>query len=408
MINRTLKAPAQAIRRFVENRYGMFIHFGLYSVYGRHEWAMCYERIPKAQYRQVAKRFKPREGCAREWVKLAKSVGMRYACLTTRHCEGYSLFDSPANPFNAVRTGPRRDLVREFVEACRENGIRPCLYYSVADWGDPGFVAGPKDDPKGWKRFIGVVHAELKTLMTNYGEIDYLFYDACPPDPKVWGVAELNAEIRHLQPNILISDRCCLNEDVASAEQHTMSSPGKPWECCLTMNESWGYNSTDEDWKTPRELVKTLLICIHNDGNLLLNVGPQADGTVPARSVRDLKAAWRWISRNKELVYGTKGNPFNYADQKLSAYRGHTAYVPLHFYHGPDTVVAGIGNKVRSARVLGAGQAVRFRQKNGRVSLIGLPARMPDKPFTVIALELDGPPHGIPHPLLGQGRAKYD
>ncbi|MDD5706243.1 MAG: alpha-L-fucosidase [Kiritimatiellae bacterium] len=406
-MNKTHKAPAESVRRFVENRYGMFIHYGLYAVHGRHEWAMCYERIPRAEYRKAVARFKPRVGCTREWVKLAKAVGMKYACLTTRHHEGYSLFDSPANKFNAFRTGPRRDLVREFVDSCREVGIRPCLYYSVADWSDSGFVAGPKEDPRGWKRFVEIVHAELKALMTNYGEIDYLFYDGCPPDARVWRGAEINTEIRRLQPNILISDRCCMDEDIASAEQHTMG-PGKPWECCMTMNDSWGYNSTDEDWKTPRQLVKVLLTCMHNDGNLLLNVGPKPDGTIPATCVRTLRQISQWAARNAEAVYGTKGNPFAYADQKLSVYRDRTAYVPLHFYHGPDTVVAGIGNRVRSARVVGTGKAVRFRQRDGRVSLIGLPETMPDRPFTVIALELDGPPRGIPHPLMGQGRAKYE
>jgi alpha-L-fucosidase len=404
-MSKTHKAPPEALRRFVENRFGMFIHFGIYAVHGRHEWALCYERMPLAEYRKAAPRFRPRPGCMKEWVKLARVAGMRYLCLTTRHHDGYSLFDSPANPFNAVRVGPRRDLVREFVEACRAGGMRPCLYYSVADWSDPAFVAGPRRDPKGWERFVTKVHVELRTLMTRYGEIDYLFYDGCPPPP-TWDGAGINAEVRRLQPDILISDRCGLDEDMASAEQHTMSNPGKPWECCMTMNESWGYNWGDDDWKTPRQLVKTMLTCFHNGGNFLLNVGPKPDGSIPAPCARLLRQIGGWVTRNAEAVYGTQPNPFAYADQKLSVYRDRTAYVPLHFYHGPETVVAGIANRVRAVRVLGTGKAVGFCQRGNRVLLTGLPREAPDQPVVVLAFELNGLPRGVPHPLMGQ--AKYD
>ncbi|MBI4024433.1 MAG: alpha-L-fucosidase, partial [Verrucomicrobia bacterium] len=244
------KAPEKFIRWFREARYGMFIHFGLYSILGRHEWALCYERIPFEEYRKLARRFNPKHLDVRAWADLARKSGMRYACLTTRHHEGFALFDTQASDFNSVNSPARRDLVREYVEACRNTGLGVGLYYSVADWGDPGFLAGPRRDPKAWKRFVRIVHEQLRELMTRYGRVDYLFYDGCPP-PKTWGCATINAEIRRLQPHILISSRCGLDEDVISAEGHTISDPGKLWESCLTTNSSWGYNYGDDDWKTP-------------------------------------------------------------------------------------------------------------------------------------------------------------
>jgi alpha-L-fucosidase len=372
----------------------MFIHYGLYSILGRHEWALCYERIPFAEYRQLARRFRPKPDCVRNWVALAKEAGMRYACLTTRHHEGFALFDTQVSDFKS-----RRDLVAEYVTACRQAKIGVGLYYSVGDWGCPGFLAGPKKDPRGWKQFVAVVHAQLRELMTHYGRIDYLFYDGCPP-PQTWDCAAINAEIRRLQPHILISSRCGLDEDVMSAEGYTISDPGKSWETCLTTNRSWGYNAGDPDWKTPRAVVLDLLTCGHNGGNFLLNIGPQADGSIPTPAARLLRTVGAWVKRNAAAVYGTDPHPFNYADQKLSTGQGRRVFIPLHFYHGPDTVVAGIGNRVRAAWVLANGRRIRFRQAGNRVFLTGLPRRAPDPVLPVLAFALVGKPRGLPNPLL--------
>ncbi len=387
-------------KRFREWRYGMFIHYGLYSILARHEWALCYERIPFAEYRQLARRFRPGPDCVRDWIALAQDAGMRYACLTTRHHEGFALFDTQVSDFKS-----RRDLVAEYVAACRQAKLGVGLYYSVADWGDRGFIDGPRKHPRGWRRFVDIVHAQLQELMTRYGPIDYLFYDGCPP-PKTWDCAQINAAMRRWQPHILISSRCGTEEDVMSAEGHTISDPGKLWETCLTTNRSWGYNSGDDDWKTPRQIVLDLMTCCHNGGNFLLNVGPQANGTIPAPAVKLLKSVGVWMRRNGEAVCGTAPHPFDYADQKLSTSRGRRVYVPLHYYHGPQTVVAGVGNRVQAARLLATGRAVRFRQVGDRVFLPGLPRSTPDRLLPVVALDLASPPRGVPHPL--SATAKYD
>jgi alpha-L-fucosidase len=390
------KAPQNAIERFRNNRFGMFIHYGLYSVLDRREWAMYYERIPVEEYRELANSFNPENLDVNDWVKLAKKTGMKYICLTTRHHDGFSLFDTSASDYNSVKTAAKRDFVREFVDACRDHGIRPTLYYSVADWSDQGYTDGAEKNPEGWKLFVKKTHIQLKELMSNYGPIDYLFYDGCP-SPESWGAAEINAELRKLQPELLISDRCSLDEDVASSEQHCRAHD-KPWECCMTTNESWGCNSADTHRKDAYELAGKLSVCMHNGGNFMLNIGPEADGSVHPDDLSLFEELGGWVERNKEAVYGTEANPFNYCDQKLSCYRDNIAYTSLIFYHGPKTVIAGVGNQVKKIRVLATNEEISFKQVDNRVFLTGLPEKSPDDIRTVLALELDGHPQGVENP----------
>lgn len=394
------KASPFAVERYRKARFGMFIHWGLYSLLGRHEWAMCYERIPFSEYKPLAKRFNPVGLDMADWVDTAKNSGMGYMCLTTRHHEGFCLFDTTTSEFNSVKTTAGRDFVREFVDACRAGGILPCLYYSVANWSDPRFVNGPKNDPAGWQGFVDEAQEQLRELMTNYGPIAYLFYDGCPRPPELWGALEINEEIRRLQPDMLISDRSQLDADVRSAEQQLIGDPGKPWECCMTMNESWGYNPGDRNWKTPRQIVQKMLQAIHEGGNFLLNVGPGPEGAFEPEAKALLEQVGRWVGRNRSIFGALDPHPFDYADQKLSAGDGNTVYVPLHHYHGPHTTIAGIGNQVESIRLLADGRDVTFEQKGCRVFVTGLPEESADPLYTVLVLELDGKPKGVPHPLL--------
>lgn len=389
------KAPQHAIDRFRNNRFGMFIHYGLYSLLDRREWAMYYERIPVDEYRKLADQFKPDSLNVEDWVILAKETGMKYMCLTTRHHDGFCLFDTAETDFNSVKAAAKRDFVREFVDACRKHEIRPTLYYSVADWSDKGYTDGPHKNPEGWKKFIKTAHNQLKELMSNYGPIDYLFYDGCPP-PEDWKGAELNRELRRLQPELLISDRCQLDEDIASSENHVRKHD-KPWECCMTTNESWGCNYGDPHRKTSYNLIHSLAVCIHNGGNYLLNLGPLPDGSVHPEDRRLFEEIGGWVKRNQEAVYGTTAAPFNYHDYKLSCAKGNTAYVAFHFYCGPETIVCGIGNKVQKIRLLCTGEEIEFHQEGDRVFITGLPKEWPDI-MPVIAMELDGAPVGVPNP----------
>lgn len=389
------KAPEEAVQRFQNNRFGMFIHYGLYSLLNRREWAMYYERIPVDEYRKLADQFHPSPSCVEDWVILARKNGMKYACLTARHHEGFCLFDTATTNFNSVKTAARRDLVREFVDACRKHGVRPALYYSLGDWSDPGYTEGWDLNPKGWRRFVEKGHLQLKELMSNYGPIDYLFYDAAPP-AETWDTAQINNALRELQPDLLISDRGRVPEDVASSEQHT-GAHVKPWECCLTMNSSWGCNYGNPHYKDVISLVQTMATCMHDGGNVLLNLGPLADGSVHSEERRLLTELGGWVERNQEAVYGTTRAPFDKHDYKLSCARDNTAYIAFHFYHGPETIVCGIGNRVLRIRLLHPAQDIAFRQEGDRVFLTGLPAKWPDI-MPVIAMELDGVPQGVPNP----------
>lgn len=392
------KAPLKAVERFRNNRFGMFIHYGLYSLLNRREWVMFNERIPPDEYHKLADQFHPDKLNVENWVLLAKQTGMKYMCLTTRHHDGFCLFDTAESDFNSVKSPASRDLVREFVDACREHDLRPTLYYSVANWSDPGYIEGPKKNPTGWKRFVETAHGQLRELMSNYGPIDYLFYDGCPP-PEAWGCAEINSELRGLQPELLISDRCRLDEDVASSENH-FGKHDKPWELCMTTNGSWGCNAGDPCRKTAYDLVRALAFCSHNGGNFLLNMGPLPDGTIQPEDRSLFEALGGWVERNREAVFGTSANPFDYHDRMLSCAKGNTAYIPFHYYHGPKTVVCGIGNKVLNVRLLCSGENVGFRQENDRLFITGLPDEWPDV-MPVVALELDGAPRGVPNPYQG-------
>jgi len=398
------KAPAAAIERFRNNRFGLFIHYGLYSVLNRREWAMYYERIPVEEYRKLADDFHPDSLDVADWVKLAKDTGMKYACLTTRHHEGFCLFDTACTDFNSVKTAAKRDLVREFVEACRAHDIRPTLYYSVADWSDPGYTSGPERRPAEWARFVETAHAQLRELMTNYGEIDYLFYDGCP-DPADWDAAGINAALRELQPNLLISDRCQLDEDVASSENHVRAH-AKPWESCMSANDSWGCNYGDHNLKNSETILRALATCMHNGGNFLLNVGPLTDGSILPAERTLFAEVGEWVGSNKEAVFGTLANPFNFCDQKLTCYRGTTTYTVFYFWHGRETVIAGVGNQVREVRMVATGERITFTQTGDRVFLTGLPESRPGV-LPVVAMELDSPPRGIGNPYQCGKDAKF-
>jgi alpha-L-fucosidase len=389
------KAPAHALERFKTNRFGMFIHYGLYSLLNRREWAMYYERISVAEYRLLADCFQPRSGVADDWIRLAKKSGMKYACLTTRHHDGFCLFDTAFTEFNSVKAAAGRDLVREFVDACRTHDIRPALYYSVADWSDAGYTSGPVKDPAGWARFVEIVHGQLKELMSNYGPIDYLFYDGCPA-PDSWRGAEVNEQLRKLQPELLISDRCQLDEDVASSEGHVRAHK-KAWECCMTTNSSWGCNFGDPYRKTAVSIVSGIATCMHDGGNFLLNLGPLGDGSPHPEDLPLYEKVGGWVNRNMEAVYGTTPAPFQKHDYKLSCARGNTVYIVFHFYHGPQTTVCGIGNRVLRLRLLSPAQDIEFKQEGDKIYLTGLPEEWCDI-MPVIAMELDSPPRGVPNP----------
>jgi len=282
-------------------KFGMFIHFGLYSQHQRHEWAMETEAIPIGEYLPLAKQFNPKPGFARAWAKLAKAAGMKYMVMTTKHHEGFCNFDTKLTDYCATKQGPKRDLVREYVEAARAEGLHVGLYYSLMDWHHPD-GAKCKTDEAARRRFVDYIHGQVNELMSNYGKIDILWYDVpWPLDAKGWESVEMNKMVRKLQPDIIINNRSKIPEDFDTPEQRIVASADRPWESCMTMNDSWGYHAADDGWKSPKTIIRNLITCARDGGNYLLNIGPKPDGSIPEQSIAVLSEVGRWMEVKKMM-----------------------------------------------------------------------------------------------------------
>ena len=291
-----------------EARFGMFIHYGLYSQVGRNEWAMVLENMPILEYEKLAATFAPKPGAPREWARLAQRAGMKYMVMTTRHHEGFSLWDSKTNPYNSVNFGPKRDIVREFVDACREFGLRIGFYSSLMDWHHPdGWRCA--FDSQARQRFNRYIEALNTELLTQYGKIDILWYDVARPMEswEGWNSVEMNQRLRALQPGLIINNRSRLPEDFSTPEEH-IKAMDNDWEACMTFNGiSWGY--VDSSQARPysynaQRILKMLNTCCKQGGNLLLNIGPAPDGSVPVEAVEPLTTVGDWLMENGRAVYG--------------------------------------------------------------------------------------------------------
>ncbi len=387
-------------------RFGMFIHYGLYSIIGQQEWAMESEGIPIPQYQLLAEHLKPKPDFAREWARLAKRAGQKYMVLTTKHHEGFCLWDTKLTNYNAMQQGPKRDLVREFVDAARAEGLRIGFYYSLMDWHHPdGAIC--KTDLEARKRFVAYTFGLLRELLTNYGKIDILWYDVdWPLTPEEWDADRMNRMVFELQPDIIVNNRNGLDGDFSTPE-HKIKAAHRAWESCETMNLGWGYQRADHEFKSPRILLNDLTTCAQQGGNFLLNIGPEPDGTVPPEEVSILETMGRWLDTNGEAIYGTQGGAsISFGNYDNFTRKGNTLYIHVYFWPSgtpaaqwlkffrPPTVVAvgGLNAKVLSARVLKTGQRVEFTQDEISLRLTGLPEQAPDEPITVIACECDRPP----------------
>lgn len=374
-------------------KFGMFIHFGLYSQHARHEWAMEDEAIPLVDYQKFAGEFRPKPGSARAWAKLAKAAGMKYMVMTTKHHEGFCNFDTKLTDYCATKQGPKRDLVREYVEAARAEGLRVGFYYSLMDWHHPDGARCATDEAAR-KRFVAYTHGLIRELMTNYGKVDVLWYDVSwPLDAAGWESERMNKMVFELQPDIIVNNRNKLPGDFSTPEQKIVAETGgRAWESCMTLNASWGFQRADDDWKSSRTIVRNLITCARDGGNYLLNIGPEGDGSIPPESVRVLTEVGRWMDTNGDTIYKSdlcQPRRSNYASFTRT---GNTLFMHVHFWPGEDVSISGLTAKVKSAHLVKTKQAVKFTQDAYRVHLVGLPAHAPDSPVTTIALECEAEP----------------
>jgi alpha-L-fucosidase len=376
-----------------EAKFGMFVHWGLYSVLGRHEWAMEQEGISVAEYQQLAQQFKPKPNAARDWAKLAKQAGMKYIVMTTKHHEGFCQFDTKLTDYCAPKQGPGRDLVKEFVEAARAEGLRFGFYYSLMDWHHPDGARCATDEVAR-QRFVDYIHGQIRELLTNYGKVDILWYDVnWPLTPQGWESQKMNDMIFQLQPDILVNNRNGLAGDFGTPEQVVRAEKGnRDWESCMTMNDSWGYHKADDNWKTPKAVVRNLVTCARDGGNYLLNIGPKADGSIPEESVRILTGVGKWTARYGDTVYGMPRCAVKKSAFANFSRKGNTLYMHVHFWPGSTVSLGNLTTKVKSARLLPDGKNVEFKQEEFRVQFTGLPEKAPDEPVSVIAIECESEP----------------
>ncbi|NUQ23215.1 MAG: alpha-L-fucosidase [Saprospiraceae bacterium] len=433
------ETPAQHDQRMAwwrEARFGMFIHWGLYAIpagewggatnYG--EWIRHSAQIPLETYDQFVHQFNPTAFNAEAWVQMAKDAGMKYIVITSKHHDGFCLWDSKETDFDVASTPFRRDILKELADACRKiGGVKLCFYHSIMDWHHPDYTLR-----RGWEkdrplvgadraRFIIYLKNQLKELVTSYGDIGVLWFDG--EWEEFWTHADgkdLYNYVRSLKPDIIVNNRVDKGRggmagmtssseyagDFGTPEQEIPETglPGVDWESCMTMNDNWGYNKNDLHFKTSEDLLRKLADIASKGGNFLLNIGPKADGTFPQQSIDRLRDIGAWMRLNGESIYGTSASPFHHTDWGRVTQKslGKNSRLYFHVFDWPKSgllEVHNLGNTVTKAYLLAGGQAVPFRKKGFSLSL-QLPAAAPDPVNTVIVVEIKGAPEVFHTPQI--------
>jgi len=394
---------------FQDAKFGLFIHWGVYSLLGQGEWVMQNRKITVPEYEWLATTFNPTKFDARAWVDLAKAAGVRYITITSRHHDGFSMFKTAATPYNIVDWTPfRRDPLKELADECRRQGIKLFFYYSQLDWHHPDYwPRGTTGRDSGrpmsgdWNHYLVFMNQQLAELLTNYGPLGGIWFDGMWDKPDAdWRLSETYALIHKLQPAALIvpnHHKAPLpGEDVQTFEQdlpgantagfNTTEIGSLPTETSLTMNGAWGFNITDRNYKSISSLVATLVRAAGAGGNLLLNIGPRPDGTIQPEFVERLREIGKWLGTYGRSIYQKRAGPVPPRAWGATTRRGDTVFV--HVLSWPDRILAlpPIGSHVRHASLLANGERVDFSETPAGITL-ALPARQHDEYDQVIVLE---------------------
>jgi alpha-L-fucosidase len=419
---------------FTHDRFGMFIHWGLYSLAARHEWLQSREKLSGEQYSQkYFKRFDPDLYDPDLWAQLASDAGMKYFVVTTKHHEGFCLWDSKLTDYKATNSPAGRDVLRPMVDAFRKRDMKVGLYYSLLDWHHPHYTVDPKHplrfDPNSiagnttldFANYRNYLYGQTKELLTDFGQVDLLFYDFSFPEEnglagkgkEDWGSEELVRMIRTLQPNILLNDRLQVGGDITTPEQYMPTKwvqvNGKRvvWETCHTFSGSWGYHREEESWKSVEVLIKMMIDTVSKGGNLLLNVGPTGRGEFDERAVDRLKGMGEWMKRHNRSIYGCTQAPetFECPEDCRLTYNPQINRMYLSVYSWPfkNIHLHGFAGKVEYAQFLNDASEIRFKEgfvpsgidngafKEGRdehTVTLSLPVKKPNVTVPVIELFL--------------------
>lgn len=424
----------QRMRWWRDAKFGLFIHWGVYSVPAgvykgenvnrSSSWIMQYKHIPVAEYKEYAKQFNPVKYDPEQWVELAKEAGMKYLVITAKHHDGFALYDSKVTDWDVVDASPYgKDLLKPLVESCRKNDIKVGLYYSHAvDYIHPGgevqsldFKPGGQWDPVQKTKdmdayFTDLVVPQVKELLTNFGKIDILWWDGGGWYSVNRKRADMILEVTKDYPDLLMNNRLggdypC---DWSTPEQYIPPTGlDYDWETCMTMNDTWGYRSWDDNWKSAESLLQNLIDIVSKGGNYLLNIGPKADGTIPEASVERLKTIGKWMSVNSESIYGTTASPFENIPwgrcTKKDTGNG-TTQLYLHVFDWPENgklEVPRIMNEIENACLLGDDSRSRLPVIiSGDKLIINVPPEAPDRICSVVRLDIKGEPVVLNPPLI--------
>lgn len=414
---------------FVRDRFGMFIHWGLYALPARHEWIRNFERIPNEAYEIYFELFNPDLFDPKAWAKAAREAGMKYFVITAKHHEGFCLWDTAYTDYKATNTPAGRDLLREVVDAFRAEGLKVGFYYSLLDWHHPDFTIDrlhplrelPAEEiaklnaPRDMKRYAQYMRDQVTELLTGYGKVDILWFDFSYPGENGKGCADWESEkmielVRRLQPGIIVDNRLDLpgSGDIVTPEQYTpdkgmVDEDGNPavWEGCQTLSGSWGYHRDETSWKSPRMCIEMLVNHVSRGGNLLMNVGPTARGYLDGRALSCLAAYGEWMKYNSRSIYGC-GQPPEWVKVPQDCrctWNPETNRLYLHCLVWPFKHIhlEGMAGKLRYAQLLADGSEIRMREAkadnlnsstpSGAVTL-DLPVLLPEQGCELPVIEL--------------------
>jgi alpha-L-fucosidase len=375
---------------FTHDRFGMFVHWGLYALPARHEWVMNRERIHTEDYEKYFDYFEADLYDPRAWAKAAKEAGMKYVVLTTKHHEGFAMWDSALTDYKVTKTPHGKDVVAAYVEALREADLKVGFYHSLIDWHHPDYTVDPvhprRDDEnaaslnedRDMNKYRDYLHGQVRELLSNYGTIDYIFYDFSFPGRAAnglegkgkddWNSPELMKLTRELQPNIIVNDRLDIPGDLVTPEQYQPSGPmlrdGEPviWEACQTLNGSWGYDRDNSDYKSVELLIKMLVDGVSKDGNLLLNVGPTGRGNFDPRAIASLAGIGEWTKLHGRSIYGAGASEFTAPPDTRFTQNGKRLYLHLFSWPMRHVHIAGLAGKIAYAQLLNDASEIRYTE----------------------------------------------